>query len=327
MVIGYIFIIDSGGTKDYSYEIEAFKRHGKRVLIGSDKDREKFLNIAKDAEIMLFTSTRFDRATLERLPNLKLLARYGIGLDTVDIDAASELGVFVSNTPSYGCFDVAQHAFSLLLTLNQNIHRFDNNVRSQNWSTKGIPSASRLKGKVLGLFGFGRISRYIAGMAKGFGMDVIATDPFVKYEEFKELKVKNVDFHSLLEKSDYLSLNAPLTADTRHVINRDAFKRMKPNVKLINTSRGELVDTDALIYALEDGLIAGAGLDVFEDEPLKDDSKLVELENVVLTPHIAWYSTEAMEDLKKEIIGNVISYIETGVPNNAVNEGDITDHY
>ncbi len=325
-MINILIIKSNNDTIGYDYEISTFKKYETNPILKGYSNEKEFFDIAKNAEVILFSSTKFDKQTLEQLPKLKVLARYGIGLDNVDINAATNLGVYVCNTPSYGCYDVAQHTISLLLAVNQSIPGFDRNVRTGNWSTTSMRPARRLRDKILGILGFGRISRYVAKMAKGFGMEVWATDPYVEIEDFLVADVKKVSLDELLASCDYISINAPLTKSTYHIIDINALKLMKPSAILINTSRGGLVNTDALIYALENNLITGAGLDVFEDEPLKPDSKLLTFSNVVMTPHIAWFSDEAMVDLHKEITDNVLGYLQNGVPNNAVNAPQITEH-
>ena len=298
------------GTPSESYK-KIFGEHGIDVDFCSSKDEDEIAATAKDADAILFTSTKFTNSLFDKLPNLKIISRSGIGIDTVDMDAATAHGVIVCNSASYGTYDVAEHTVALMLSLVHSVPRYDHNIKSENyWGTRDIPPAHRLSTRVLGVIGFGKISRWVCTMMKGFGMETLVYDPYINLDVARELGVKSVTLDELIEKADIISVNAPLTKDTFHLINAERIAKMKDEVLIVNTSRGPLIDEEALIAALESGKVAGAGLDVFENEPFDAESKFRSLPNVILTPHIAWRSHEAMTDLKAEVTGNIIDYFE-----------------
>lgn len=285
--------------------------HGIEYSYLSSTDEDEIAAAARGVEGIIFTSTRFDESLFSKLPDLKIISRSGIGLDTVDMDAATAHGVIVCNSASYGTYDVAQHTVALLLSLLHSVPRYDAAVKERNdWSAAGIPMASRLSARTLGIVGFGRISRWIAKMMSGFGMTVLVSDPYCDEEKARELSVTPVSLDELCARADILSLNAPLTDSTRHMINDERIAMMKDGVLLVNTSRGPLCDEAALLRGLTSGKIAGAALDVFESEPFAADHPFRTLPNVVLTPHVAWRSTEALYDLVREVTGNLIDYFE-----------------
>ncbi len=308
------------GNDDGSYEIEkeTFKKLGVDYNISPYTNEEIVLK-AYNSTIIMFSATKFDEKLLSSLPNLKLLCRYGIGIDNVDLNAATKLGIYVCNCPGYGAYDVAEHAVALILSSNHSVARFDRNVRNGNWSLNGIPPAKRIKSLTLGFIGFGRIARWICKMMVPFEMRILVFDPFVSDKVIQESGGLPSSFVQVISDSDYLSVNAPLTSQTKHIINKDALQKMKSSCVIINTGRGALINEEDLIEALEKGLIAGAALDVFENEPLTKDSKLLAMENVTLTPHVAWYSQEAIRDLHREAVFNVTQFLEGGPVQNALN--------
>ncbi len=285
-----------------------------------DNNEAEIFEKGQDVEAIIFAPTKFTSETFSRLPKLKIISRTGIGIDTVDIPAATEHGVAVCNCANYGTYDVAEHTVALLLSLIHSIPRYDANIKKDNdWGTSDIPNAVRLCEKKLGIIGFGRISQWICRMMRGFGMKIAVSDPYANLELAKELGVEVVSFDTLLQSSDIISVNAPLNDSTRHMINDDAFSKMKDGAYIVNTSRGPLIDEDALIRALESGKLAGAALDVFESEPFENENKLRSFKNVVLTPHIAWRSTEAIRDLEIEVCENIIDFFNGKKPKNQLN--------
>lgn len=301
-------VVMGGESKSYK---KIFEDHGIEVAFCPSKDEDEIAATAKDADAILFTSTKFTNSLFDKLPNLKIISRSGIGIDTVDMDAATAHGVIVCNSASYGTYDVAEHTVALMLSLVHSIPRYDHNVKAENdWGSSDIPPAHRLSDRKLGVIGFGKISRWVCTMMKGFGMETFVYDPYINLDIARELGVKSVTLDELIETADIISVNAPLTKDTYHLIDAEKIAKMKDDVLIINTSRGPLIDEKALIAALESGKIAGAALDVFENEPFEADSKFRTLNNVILTPHIAWRSHEAMRDLKLEVTGNIIDYFD-----------------
>lgn len=285
--------------------------HGIDISYLSSTDEDEIAAAARGCQGILFTSTRFTDSLFSKLPDLKIISRSGIGLDTVDMEAATAHGVIVCNSASYGTYDVAQHTVALLLSLVHSVPRYDAAVRDRNdWSAAGIPMASRLSARTLGIVGFGRISRWIAKMMSGFGMKVLVYDPFCDAAVARELGVTPVLLDELCREADIISLNAPLTDSTYHTVNEERIAMMKDGVLIVNTSRGPLIDEAALVRGLVSGKIGGAALDVFETEPFAADHPFRTLPNVILTPHVAWRSTEALYDLVREVTGNLIDYFE-----------------
>ncbi len=293
---------------------------GIETVFCETSDEEEIAKVGVGAEAIIFAATRFTDSLFSKLPDLKIISRRGIGIDTVDMAAATRHGVKVCNCQGYGAKDVAQHTVALLLSLIHRIPTYDSRIKADNnWSYGDVPMATRLSEKTVGIVGFGRISRSVAGVVSAFGARVLTFDPFVKKEDAEKIGVDSVTLDYLLENSDIISVNAPLTDGTRRMINAETIGKMKDGAMIINTSRGALIDEEALIKALETGKLSGAALDVFEKEPFEDDSLLRTLPNVVLTPHVAWHSREAIRDLDIEVTQNIIDYFEGKPLKNALN--------
>jgi D-3-phosphoglycerate dehydrogenase len=240
------------------------------------------------------------------LPELKVLSRYGVGVDNLDLEAASRAGVAVCNVPDYCQDDVSTHAFALLLDLVRKVTRLAVDTASGGWDFRLAGSVPRTEGKTLGLLGFGAIGRIVARKALGFNMKVLAYDPYIKSTE---MDVKLVGLDELLRQSDFLSIHAPLTAETEKVINAESISKMKDGAYLVNTSRGALVDEKALADALKSGKLAGAGLDVLTREPPEKDNPLRGLENIVITPHSSFFSNESFNELKEKAARNMVEVL------------------
>jgi D-3-phosphoglycerate dehydrogenase len=255
----------------------------------------------------------------DALDRLKIVVRYGVGVDCVDLDSATKHRVFVCNVPDYGVDEVSTHAVALILDSVRKIHLLSGSVRSGAWDYKVAKPIHRTGVMTLGIAGFGRISRAVAKKAGRFFSRMIAFDPFVEEKEMERYGVEKADFETLVEKSDVITVHVPLTADTRHIFGREAFLKMKKGSFLVNTSRGPLVDEDALVFALENKILAGAALDVCETEPLPRDSRLRRFENVILTPHAAWYSEEAQNDLQRKAAEEVVRVLKNQKPRCCIN--------
>lgn len=256
---------------------------------------------------------------IEGLDGCRIIARYGIGLDTVDLAAASARGILVTNVPDYCIDEVSDHALALMLSLARGVARLDRHVRSGAWDPKEARPLHRLRGRTLGLVGFGRIARRFAEKASALGLRVIASDPYLSADAIRGGGAEPRTFEELLAEADIVSLHAPLTAETRHVIDAAAVGRMKPGAILINTSRGPLVDAEAVLGGLEAGRLAGAGFDVLEFEPPEVDAPLLRRPNVVVTPHAAFYSEESMAELQRKAAEQVTIALAGDIPPYAVN--------
>lgn len=251
---------------------------------------------------------------LEKSPRLKVVSMHGVGVDHIDLEAASRLGIVIANCPGANDQAVADLAIGLMIAIARQIPRADRSLRQQQW---GRHSGSELWGKTLGLIGYGRIGRGVAKRALGFDMQILVYDPYVLPEQVEFSEVKLTSFEEVIQSADFISLHAALTPETRAMIGESQLKLMKPGAYLINTARGGLVDETALYQALRDRRIAGAALDVFVDEPPLD-SPLLQLENVVVTPHIGAHTQEAIERMGVMAAQNVILTLQGGQPLNRV---------
>ena len=229
---------------------DIFAKKGIEAVFSSAVDEDEIAEAGKGAEAVIFASTRFTDSLFSKMPDLKIISRSGIGIDTVDMDAATKHGVKVCNCQSYGARDVAQHTVALMLSLIHKIPAYDVRVKAENnWKCSDMPMACRLGEKTVGIVGFGRISREIAKVLSAFGANIIVYDPYVSKEEAAERGVTSVSLDTLLGSSDIISVNAPLTKGTRHMIDREAIAKMRDGVMIVNTSRGALIDEEALIEA------------------------------------------------------------------------------
>ncbi len=284
------------------------------------KKPEEFVAEAADCDALLNTyAGPITADVMAKMPKCKIIARYGIGVDTIDLEAATKAGIIVTNNPSYCIEEVAEHTMALLLSAARKIAFYDRQVRAGKWAVPPGKPMYRLSGSTLGLVGFGHIARQVAVRAAAFGMKVVYADPFVKEGQFKEPGTK-MELDAMLAAADFVSLHPPLTPETRKMINDQAFGRMKPNAVLINCARGPVVDTDALVRALDAKKIAGCALDTTDPEPLPDPHPLRGRENVIINPHAAWYSEQAMVGLQAGAPGEVRRVLSGEWPINVVNK-------
>lgn len=266
---------------------------------------EVFIEVARDCHAIAAGDFPIGKAIIDQLDHCLVIAKFGVGVDPIDLAAARNHGIRVTNVPDYGMEDVASHAFAMMLALARHLKDYERIVRSGGWDKLGAGRIHRMHGRTIGILGLGRIGKTLARQVRGMECRVIANDPYIDPEIFSVHGVEQVDFDRLIRESDYLSLHVPLTEETRHIIGGQEMALMKPASFLINTSRGGVVDQVALYYALSSGQIAGAGIDVFKDEPILSDDGLLRLDNVILTPHVAWCS----EDSKRIMASRVVEEI------------------
>jgi len=283
----------------------ALARIDPELRMAKSASEDDILAVARDADAILVTYARLAGGLLRQLTRCKAIGRFGLGVDNIDVKAAAELGITVTYVPDYCMHEVSDHAMALLLALARKIPLSNKLVQAGRWEMPAVVPIHRLTGRVLGLVGFGNIPRTLAPKAKAFGLRVIAHDPYVLPDVLAAAGVEGVSFDRLLELSDFISIHAPLMPATRGLFNADVFGRMKPGALLINTARGPLIDEPALIAALDSGRLGGAALDVVTIEPLAKDSKLLVRDNVILTPHTAFYSVEALEELQTKCAADV----------------------
>ncbi|WP_433633318.1 C-terminal binding protein [Halomicrococcus sp. NG-SE-24] len=272
-----------------------------------------------EADALLVQYAPITKTVFERLDGLQAVGRYGIGVDNVDLDAANDHGVQVVNVPSYCEDEVSTHTFALLLACVRKVSSLDAAVKDGTWDWTGGRPIHCMRGRTLGLAGFGKIPQHLVQKVNGFGVDVIAYDPYVSEEKLDGQGIEKVSFDALLDRSDYISVHTPLTEETEEMFDADAFDQMKDTAVLVNTSRGSVIDTDALAEAIKDGQIAGAGLDVLPNEPPENES-LSKQDEVVVTPHIAWYSEESFDTLRRTVTSDIERLLNGGAPENLVND-------
>lgn len=283
------------------------------------KTPAEFLPHAADCHALLNTyAGAITAETMAQMPNCLIIARYGIGVDTIDLKAATAAGIIVTNNPTYCIEEVAEHTMALLLACARKIAFYDRAVRAGTWAVPPGKPIFRLAGSTLGLVGFGNIARQVAVRAGAFGMRVLFADPVVKEGQFK-VPGKKEPLEKLLKESDFVSLHPPLTPQTRGMINDQTLALMKPTAFLINCSRGPVVETAALVRALDARRIAGCALDTVDPEPLPDPHPLRGRDNVIITPHAAWYSEQAMVGLQAGAPNEVRRVLTGEWPVNVVN--------
>jgi D-3-phosphoglycerate dehydrogenase len=254
--------------------------------------------VARDADAVIVCYAQITAAVIGALTRCKVIGRTGLGVDNIDVPAATARGIAVTYVPDYCLREVSDHAMALLLALARKIPLSNSLVQSGRWEMPAVAPLRRLEGQVLGLVGFGNIPRAVAPKAKAFGLTVVTHDPFVSKDVLASAGVEGVSFDDLLARSDFVSVHAPLMPATRGLMNAAAFAKMKKGALIVNTARGPLIDEAALIAALDSGHLGGAALDVVTTEPLAKDSALLGRPNVILTPHTAFYSVEALEELQ-----------------------------
>ncbi|HAF70565.1 MAG: D-isomer specific 2-hydroxyacid dehydrogenase, NAD-binding [Acetothermia bacterium 64_32] len=304
---------------DLSIEERELAQWDARVIPAQCTTPEEVLKACRDADALISQYAPITREVIQGLTRCKALGRYGIGVDNIDVQAATERGIAVVNVPSYCEDEVSDHALAMLLAWARRIPHYTEEIRRGAWDWKTGRPIHRLRGQVLGLLGFGKIARLVARKAKAFGLEVIAHDPYLPGEAFAEEGVEKVEFDDLLARSDFLSIHVPLTESTRHLIDAEALAKMKPTCCLINTSRGGVVDQQALIRALQEGRIAGACLDVTDPEPPNPKNPLLKMPQVLLSPHVAWYSEESQIDLRRKIAADIGRALNGLLPTGLVN--------
>jgi D-3-phosphoglycerate dehydrogenase / 2-oxoglutarate reductase len=288
-----------------------------RIIEGATE--EALLKGTRDADAVLILGERFTRPVIENLQHCRSLTRFGIGFDTIDVAAATERGIWVTNVPDANYREVAVHAIALALSVTRRLPALDRGIKQDGWTSSLFPGVHRPDDQVFGLLGLGRIGRRVATMARAIGYTVIAYDPVVPAEAMAELGVEAVTKGEVLERSDVVSVHVPLMASTRNIVDAAALARMKRGSVLVNVSRGGLVDEVALADALRSGHLFGAGIDAFGNEPLEPDSPLRDLDSVILTPHAAHWSEESWNETRRKVLEEAARVLRGEHPRNPVN--------
>lgn len=304
-------------------EIKILEKHA-NVKLASSILEDALVKEVEDVDVIMVAYAKITRKVIEAAKRLKGIVRYGVGIDNIDVKAATDHGVYVVNIPDYGISTVAEYTMCLMLALARKIIHADRIMRTASWGTwTSQPRSVRgvdLEGKILGIIGLGNIGRAVAKRAKAFGMKVIAYDPYIDKSIAEDLGVEMTDLETLLRTSDFVSIHAPLTNETRHMIGERELRIMKRTAYIINTARGAIIDERALVKALSEGWIAGAGLDVYEKEPPALDNPLLKMDNVILSPHIAFYTEEAVRRLEMTAVEEAIRILSGEVPSRLVNK-------
>lgn len=325
--MAFVAVITDHDFPNLDEEEEVLRPLGIELRLANRNDRRAFLMEIAAADALMNEYAPVDAGMIGAAERCLAIVRYGVGVDTVDLDAATKAGICVANVPDYGTQEVALHAVSLMLAVHRRLRTFDAALRAGRWmlGPTVTPPIHRLRGQTLGLVGFGRIGRMVAGYAAPFGVHLLTYDPYVSRTAAGEAGATLVDYGTLLRQSDIISFHAPLGAETRHLLGEEELRMLKPTAIVVNTSRGGVIDTAAVARALREGRLGGAGLDVFEGEPLAADHPLREAPNTILTPHIAWYSEEARRTLKRSVAEEVARVARGEWPRSLVNT-DVRSH-
>lgn len=300
-----------------------------RITSRACTSEDELIRAAQDADALL-VSTREDvtRRVLENIPRVKVISRYGVGLDNVDLDAATDAGIVVTHYPGYCTSEVADHALAMILALNRRIVEQDRALREGAWVEHGPATRRILRGPIrplreqtLGIVGFGRIGQAVAARARPFNLTIIAADPYLDPEIAVAAGVELVELPNLLARADIVTLHAPLTPETRGLIDDNALARMQPEAVLVNTARGPIIDLPALARALQEGRLAGAALDVVDPEPLPAHSPFYGMPNVILTPHSAYYSERSVDVVRRETLLEALQVLRGKRPRTVANPG------
>jgi D-3-phosphoglycerate dehydrogenase / 2-oxoglutarate reductase len=297
---------------------EVLSKIGAELRLAEKPTPEGILQVAKGADAVLVTYAKITADMIGQTARCRIIARFGIGVDNVDIAAATDAGIVVTRVPDYCIDEVSDHTLALLLALVRKIPFANSRSHAGRWEMSAVVPIHRLRGSVLGLVGFGRIPQLVAPKAKAFGLRVVTYDPYVKQDITAAAGVERVDFSELVKVSDYVSIHTPLMAETQGLFNADVFRRMKPSAYLINTARGPIVDEAALAQALDAGRLAGAALDVLSQEP-PTASPLMDRDNVILTPHMSFYSVESLVELQTKAAEEVVRVLTGQAARNPVN--------
>jgi D-3-phosphoglycerate dehydrogenase / 2-oxoglutarate reductase len=292
---------------------------GAELMIPNFRDEDELVGLAPQADAILVNWCPRTGRIIRAATACKVVVRYGVGVDNIDIVAATENGIVVANVPDYCMDEVSNHAMAFLLAATRRLHLYDRSVKSHTWTVKvGMPYP-RLQGCTLGIIGFGRIGKTVAPKALAFGLRVLVYDPYINQKDITDRGCVPASFETLLTEADFVTLHVPLTPETTGIVNDKALRLMKPTAWLINTARGRVVDVKALTVALKEGRLAGAGLDVLPVEPPDWNDELFTLPNVLNTPHSAFYSEGSLQELREKSATRVAECLQGRVPSTIVN--------
>ncbi|HHV47010.1 MAG TPA: C-terminal binding protein [Tissierellia bacterium] len=324
--MGKKVVLSSVIVEDPAYERGFIEGAGLQLVFVPNDDQETFLKEIVDADAIITADKKITKEMIDSLNNCKVIVRQGIGYDTIDIQRAKEKDIAVCNIPDYCIEEVSEFTVALILNLLRHINTYDKHTREGIWDIQsiykinGFPEMRRSSTQTLGITGFGKIARLVAKKAKPFGFRIITSDPYIDPKIPEKMGVELVDFDTLIRESDIISVNTPLTPETKHMFNMDVFKKMKNTAYIVNTGRGPLIKEDDLYEALKNKIIAGAALDVTETEPLPPDNKLFTLDNLIITPHAAFFTKDSYLEMRRRACEEVIRVLSGMEPENRVNK-------
>jgi len=302
------------GYSTVEHERRIISAAGGEFIDAGSLPLQEALRFCQEADAILCRRLGITAAMIKEFRRCKILVRYGVGTDNVDVEAATAAGIIVGHVPSYCVDEVSTHAIALLLACVRKLVVTNEKVQRGAWDVHRSDPIYRLAGRTLGLIGLGKIGGAVARKLHGWDLQMLATDPYVEPERAQAIGVELVPLETLFRNSDYISLHCPLLPETHHLVNRENLTLMRPGAILVNTARGSVVDTSALLRALDEGRFAGAGLDVFEEEPLPSTSPLRRHPAVILTDHTAWYSEESQLQLQETAAQEVVRVCTGGLP-------------
>lgn len=306
-------------------EAEILKQIEADMVFVPNDEIDRFFEETRDADGLIIADRQIPADRVEQMKNVKIIARQGIGFDNIDLKTTKQRGIAVTNVPDYCLPEVSDFAISLIFALVRNTLVYNRHVRQGIWDVhsivqrEGLPEMRRLSNQTLGLLGFGKIAQEVAKKMAPFGLRIITSDPYVSRQTVMDLGAELVDIDYLLGHSDILSLHSPLTSETHHMFNAEAFAKMKPNAVIVNTSRGPLINESDLYQALKNRQIAGAALDVTNVEPIQPDNPLLSLDNVIITPHAAFLSKDSFIELRTRAAQEVVRVLSGHQPLHQVN--------
>lgn len=293
---------------------------GAEVVVAPDGNEDTLVGLARDADAIMTCFAQVTDNVVHAAERCKVIGRFGVGVDNIAVSTATELGIAVTYVPDYCVDEVSDHVMALLHAWNRRIVLFDRSVKELGWGSQPLTMRMmRLRGKTIGIVGFGRIGQAVASKARAFGMNILASDPFIDSSTVETFGGSLVELDQLLGESDFVSLHTPLSDETRNMIGRDELAAMKQEAFLINAARGPLIDEEALYDALANDVIAGAGLDVMVDNVPSQTHPLLALKNVIITPHVAFFSQESTLELEQRAAAEVVKVMHGEMPDNLVN--------
>lgn len=305
---------------DTSLEQEVFSQEGIDFKLSPSSDVDTLSELGKNADALLVVYAKVNAQVIGKLECCKIIVKAGIGYNNIDVKAAAKKGIIVANVPDYCQDEVADHTFGMILALARKTCYLNNQVAKGSWNANQGKDVPRLKGKTLGLLGCGAIGQQVAERAKPFGLRVIGYDPYSPPQTFADFKIENItSFDAFLNEADFLSLHLPLTDDTRHILNQESLAKVRKTAFVINTARGGLIEENDLYTAILEGNLAGAALDVLEQEPPSNTPRLSQLDNVIITPHTAFLSQDSVSDLRQKASQEIAVTLKNGTTKNPVN--------